>query len=62
MKIIDGAAFINTNPPKHSNTFKDYCAEMNMKLEKIAGNTQRTDVVFDTYRKKQLENSNQRGS
>ena len=29
MKIIEGAAFVNTNSPKMSKSFEDYCDEIN---------------------------------
>ena len=53
-KIIDGAAFINMNAPKSSETYGEYCnIELQQKFKSLAYGLRRLDIVFDTY----LQNS-----
>lgn len=47
-KIIDGAAFVNINAPKTSQTFGDYCdIEISGKVSSLSRNVSRLDFVFD---------------
>ena len=48
-KIIDGAAFVNMNMPRKSNTLGEYIDELAEKINSYCKNTGRVDVVFDTY-------------
>ena len=34
MKVVDGEAFVNKNPPNCSKTFGDYCEELKQKASK----------------------------
>ena len=50
VKIVDGAAFVNMNPPRSSNTFGEYCDnELRQKIIAMSRNLCRLDLVFDTY-------------
>ena len=55
MKLIDGAAFVNINPPRGASTFGNYCSELNEKLKTIGNGLARVDVVFDIYKDKSLK-------
>ena len=48
-KIIDGAAFVNMNMPRKSETLGEYSDELAEKINTYCRNTDRVDVVFDTY-------------
>ena len=56
MKIIDGAAFVNINPPRASSTYSEYCEkEIKNKVRCLAKETKRVDLVFDVYRHDSLK-------
>ena len=50
MEIIDGAAFVNMNPPTTSNAYGEYCdMELKAKVLRIADGLQQVDILFGTY-------------
>ena len=55
MKVIDGAAFVNMNPPRGASTFGNYGSELKDKLKTIGNGLARADVVFDIYKDKRLK-------
>ena len=48
-KIIDGAAFVNMNMPRKSETLGEYSDELAEKINTYCRNTGRVDVIFDTH-------------
>ena len=55
MIVIDGAAFVNMNSPKTSQTFQDYCNKMTEKVSMISTGAQRVDMCFDVYKQDSLK-------
>ena len=56
MKVVDGAAFVNMNPPKLSSTYGDYCEmELFRKIKHASQHVERLDLVFDIYKENSLE-------
>jgi len=55
MKVLDGAAFVNMNPPRDATTFGGYCGELKDKLKAIGKGLTRLDVVFDIYKEGSLK-------
>ena len=55
IKVIDGAAFVNMNPPRGASTFGNYCSELKDKLKTIGNDLARVDVAFDIYKDKSLK-------
>lgn len=54
--IIDGSAFINATPPRHSKTFDDYARDDILpKVIYYGGKYGRVDIVFDVYKKSSLK-------
>ena len=53
--VIDGAAFVNMNPPKDSPTFQGYCKQMLKKVLIVSQEAKRVDVCFDVYKKNSLK-------
>ena len=50
MIVIDGAALVHLNPPKHSKTFGEYCeSELGEKLNRVAVPVNQLDLVFNVY-------------
>ena len=46
MKVIDGAAFVNMNPPTKSNTYDEYCdMELKTKVLRITDDLQQVHIV-----------------
>ena len=56
MKVIDGAAFVNMNPPTASITHGEYCdMELKAKVLRITDGLQRVDIVFETYQQNTIK-------
>lgn len=56
MKVIDGAALINMNPPRASKSFGEYCGEIATKVKNFGKNgVKRVDLVFDIYKNNSLK-------
>ena len=55
MKVVNGPAFVNMNPPKSSRTFGDYYEELKQKVSNITYDVQRLDLVFDIYLRNSLK-------
>ena len=55
MKVMDGAAFVNMNPPRGACTLCNYCSELKDKLKTIVNGLARVDVVFDICKDKSLK-------
>ena len=56
MKVIDGPALVNMNPPKGNETFGNYCQNLVTKtLSTLGRGLKRLDTVFDVYRKDSLK-------
>ena len=52
--IVDGASFVNMNPPRHSKTYSEHCnEELTDRISNISQNIDRLDLVFDIYSAKQ---------
>lgn len=50
MIVIDGAALVHMNPPKHNQTFGEYCkCELGEKLKRVAVPLNLLDLVLDIY-------------
>ena len=50
MIVIDGAALVHMNPPKHNQTFGEYCkSELGEKLKRVAVPLNLLDLVLDIY-------------
>ena len=53
--VIDEAALVHMNPPKHSKTFGEYCeSELGEKLKRVAVPVNQINLVFDVYREDSL--------
>ena len=56
MKVVDGAAFVNMNPPRISTTYGDYCdKELKDRIRLMARDVKRLDLVFDIYKEDSLK-------
>ena len=56
MKVLDGAAFVNMNPPRASNNYGEYChQELFQKIRSAPKDTQRIDLVFNVYYENSLK-------
>ena len=50
MIVIDGVALVHMNPPKHNQTFGEYCkSELGEKLKRVAVPLNLLDLVLDMY-------------
>ena len=55
-KVIDGAVFVNMNPPTTSNTYGAYCdMELKAKVLWITNSLQWVDIVSDTYQQNTIK-------
>ena len=60
--VIDEAALVHMNPPKHSKTFGEYCeSELGEKLKRVAVPVNQINLVFDVYREDSLMAEMQEG-
>ena len=56
MKVIDGAAFVNMNPPRSSSPYGNYCEEeLFRRIRYASQHTERLDIIFDVYQENSLK-------